>query len=421
MKFWYFYLLGGLNVESSKKRSCFHIVNILQTTMYRLFSLLILLIIFVFGFSYGVSCQATTEFQDAFTVSNIHVDVTANTASAARKEALSVGEKEAFNSLLRRLTMRIDHNRLPKLNAEEISPYVQDFGISNEKNSQIRYLADLTFRFKPGDIRQLLRENEVGFAETISKPLLILPIYQVAGAVSLWDNPNSWREAWIEASKLKKAKIKTRMSGLVPMVFGKGDLTDISLMSAELAVKGDKQRILAIAKRHKVSTVLVVFASLGSTGQGLKVLDITVSRYSQNKSEKLYATQIRAIKDEGVGALLSRSANELIFIIEDLWKAENLLRYDSVGVIAAVLPIKGLKEWVHAKKRFEKIAVIERIDLILFSRTEVRLNIHFIGENKQLKLALAQVDMELSEGQGSWTVKFQQSKGSLMKHSVDQK
>ena len=384
----------------------------MQTSMIRSFSQLILLIIFAFSFSHEVSCQAVTEYQEAFRVANIHVDVTAKTASAARKEALAFGEKEAFNLLLKRLTMRIDHSRLPKLGAEEIASYVQDFGVSNEKTSQIRYLADLTFRFKPEDIRQLLRENEVVFAETISKPSLILPVYQVAGAVSLWDNPNSWREAWIKTPKIKEAT-------MVPMVFGKGDLTDISLMSAELAVKGDKQRILSLAERHKVRTVLVVLASLGSTGQGLKVLDVTVLRYGQNNSEKLYATQIRAKKDEGIGALLSRSANEIISIIEDLWKAKNLLRFESVGVIAAVLPIKSLKEWVDAKKRFDKVAVIESIDLVLFSRTEVRLNIHFIGENKQLKLALAQVDMELSEGQGHWTLKPQQSKGSLAKQNVD--
>ena len=224
----------------------------------------------------------------------------------------------------------------------------------------------------------------------------------------------------MELFNIKKAKIRTRVSGLVPMVFGKGDLTDISLISAELAVKGDKQRIFAVAKRHKVRAVLVVFASLGSTAEGLKELEITVLRHNQNKSETLYTTRIRAKKDEGIGALLSRSANETVLKIEDLWKAENLLRFESTGVMAAVLPIKNLKEWVDAKKRFEKVAVIESIDLILLSRTEVRINIHFIGENKQLKLALAQIDMELYREQGSWTVKLQKPKKTLTKQSVDQ-
>ena len=72
--------------------------------------------------------------------------------------------------MLKRLTLRIDHDRLPVLDAKQISAYVQDFGVTNEKNSRIRYLADLTYRFKPNDVRLLLRDSEVQFAETISKP-----------------------------------------------------------------------------------------------------------------------------------------------------------------------------------------------------------------------------------------------------------
>ena len=141
--------------------------------------------------------QAIYEQKGVFTVANIHVDVTAKTASAARKKALEKGEKQAFNLLLKRLTMRIDHNRLPVLDPEQVSTYVKDFNVTNEKNSEVRYLANLTYRFKPNDIRLLLRDNEIQFAETISKPTLVLPVYQIAGAVFLWDDPNPWREAWL--------------------------------------------------------------------------------------------------------------------------------------------------------------------------------------------------------------------------------
>ena len=99
--------------------------------------------------------QAIYERKGVFTVANIHVDVTAKTASAARKKALEKGEKQAFNLLSKRLTMRIDHNRLPVLDPEQVSTYVKDFNVTNEKNSEVRYLANLTYRFKPNDIRLL--------------------------------------------------------------------------------------------------------------------------------------------------------------------------------------------------------------------------------------------------------------------------
>ena len=121
---------------------------------------LILLNFLSMGIPLTLAGQTTYLAQDVFTVANIYVDVTDKTASVARKKALAIGEKKAFEILLKRLTLRIDHDSLPVVDPKEISTYVKDFGITHEKNSEIRYLAYLTYRFKPNDIRFLLRDND---------------------------------------------------------------------------------------------------------------------------------------------------------------------------------------------------------------------------------------------------------------------
>ena len=368
---------------------------------------LILCIFLALSFSSNVNGQTNYESQEVFVVANIHVDVTAKTATAARKKALTKGEREAFDELLKRLTLRIDHDRLPVLDAKQISTYVQDFGVTNEKNSKIRYLADLTYRFKPNDVRLLLRDSEVQFAETISKPVLVLPVYQLAGAVFLWDDPNPWREAWLDNPKIIKTRIQRRVAGLVPMVFGNGDLTDIATISAELAVKGDMQSLLTIAKKHQVAASLVVLASLRSTPQGLTVLKVKVSKYDRHSSRHVFSIQFKARKMESTGDLLNRSAKEVTARIEELWKADNLLKFENTGVITVTFPINSLVEWVSVKRRLLKVAVVESTELVIFSRKEVRLNIHFIGEVGQLKLALTQLDMNLNEEEGNWILRTQ--------------
>ena len=372
------------------------------------FRRLILALYSILSMSSVVSAQSL----DVFTVANIQVDVTAKTASAARKQALANGEKRSFELLLKRLTMRIDHQRLPVLEAKEISGYIQDFGVADEKNSAVRYLAKLTYRFKPRDIRFLLRDSDVQFAETRSKPILVLPVYQVAGAVSLWDDPNPWRQAWLQKSQASKA------AGLVPMIYGNGDLKDIAIISAELAVKGDEQRLAAIAKRYNVATTLVVLGTLGSTNKGRPVLKVNILRYGKNENRQAFSTEMVAGEGEGVDALLSRAAIEISSRIEDQWKANNLLEFERLGVIAVALPIKSLPEWVDAKRRLSRVAVIENAELVLLSRTEVRLNIHFLGEAEQLKLALAQADMVLTEEEGSWIVKLQPQEKSNARKNV---
>lgn len=381
---------------------------------------LFLAMFLLFSLVLGAEAQTLDQGQDAFTISNIHVDITAETASIARKKALAKGEKRAFNLLLKRLTLRIDFQNLPILSTKNISSYVKDFGVSNEKSSKARYIADLTYRFKPREIRLLLRDNQVDFAETFSKPVLLFPIYQVAGAVALWDEPNPWREAWGNRPKAQKRAAGSQVAGLIPIIFGNGDLKDIATISAELAVKGDEQRLTAIAKRYRVEKTLVVLGTLVSMPSGSLLFKVSISRYGKNESRQPFLTEIKGAEGEGVDSLLIRSAVEIKALIEDQWKAENLLKFESASVLAVALPINNLDEWVEAKRRLAKVAVIENAELVLLSRTKVWLNVHFIGEIEQLKLALAQVDMLLNK-EGGWLVKLQKHEKFGVKKSADTK
>ena len=98
-----------------------------------------------------------------YEVRDVAVDVTAETAARAREQALAAGEHMAFRRLLERLTLREDHARLPELEQREITEYVQDFSVADEKTSAVRYLARLNFRFKAQEVRGLLHDFGVTF------------------------------------------------------------------------------------------------------------------------------------------------------------------------------------------------------------------------------------------------------------------
>ena len=88
----------------------------------------------------GVAAAA----DDVFTVSGIPVDQTANTASAARAAAFRRGQRDALATLLRRLTLRADHERLPAVEKERLDFMVQALEVADEKTSDVRYLAGLS-------------------------------------------------------------------------------------------------------------------------------------------------------------------------------------------------------------------------------------------------------------------------------------
>jgi len=105
-------------------------------------------------------------------------------------------------------------------------------------------------------------------------------------------------------------------------------------------------------------------------------------------------------------ALLGKAVEETASAIEDRWKEANLLRFERSSVLAATLALRALTDWVEARRRLKKIAVIEHVDLVLISRNEARLNIFYLGDPDQLALAMAQTDIKLTENEGSWSMQL---------------
>ena len=105
-----------------------------------------------------IAAPAHGQLKDAFEVRNVVVDVTAETATAARAQALAEGQIAAYRSLMERLTLRADRGRLPDLERSEITALVKDFEVAKEKTSAVRYIAWLNVRFKAEDVRRKMLE-----------------------------------------------------------------------------------------------------------------------------------------------------------------------------------------------------------------------------------------------------------------------
>lgn len=338
--------------------------------------------------------QSEGQSKDAFEVRNVAVDVTAETASAAREKALADGQAAAYRMLLERLTLRADRGRLPDLAAGEIAALVKDFEVAKEKTSTVRYIAWLNVRFKAEEVRRLLIDYDLPFAETPSKPVLVLPVYQAAGARLLFDDPNPWRDAWVA---------RPATDGLVPLVMPMGDLQDMLAIGAEQALGGDVQRLAAVAARYGARDSLVAHASQRvSERSGLPELEVFATRYGTAQQEQTIVSTYSAGPGESMDALLLRAATDIDRRVADNWKRDNLLQFGQSSVLAVTVPITGLGGWLDVRGRLSNVAVINRVDLVLLSLKEVRVNLHYMGELEQLSLALAQADLVLEENEEDW-------------------
>ena len=333
---------------------------------------------------------------DVFSVHDIQVDVTANSTAAARDQALAIGERAAFQELLKRLTIRTDHPRLPTFSTNEIAAFISDFEVAKEKASTVRYLATLNYSFKADDVRNLLINQQIAFAETTSKPVLVLPVYQAAGSLLLWDDPNPWRKAWNERPK---------KFSLVPAILPKGDLKDIAMIGPEQTVAGDDQRLSAIAKRYDAGDTVVALAIM-KMDRGRPDLEVYVTRYGSVLQEQTVVKSFASNDTEDLGRLLSRASLELTSQIEDNWKRDNILQFGRQAVVALKIRIGSLKDWLDVRHRLAEVAVVRRSDLVLLSLDEARVNLHYIGEPEQLALALEQADLKIIREGDSWELEL---------------
>ncbi|RMD64451.1 MAG: DUF2066 domain-containing protein [Alphaproteobacteria bacterium] len=324
---------------------------------------------------------------EIFTVRDVAVDVTAETAAAAREVALAQGHVAAMERLLARLLPREEQTRVTPPTADRIAELVKDFEVADERTSDVRYLARLTFRFNPDAVRAFLRNNDLAYAETRSKPVVVVPVYGPRGEARLWDDANPWWAVWAR---------RRPDAGLVPLIVPLGDLGDISTLDAEQALAGDTARMTALAERYGAEDILLTQAILSvSPGATAATLQVGTSRIGRQASATVVETFTQQ-PGENIDGLLARAAEAIAEDVQESWKQRNLLRPGEARRIQISVPVRGLTDWLEIRRRLADVAGVERSIVTLMSRAATEISVTFVGDERQLAVAMAQNDLELA-------------------------
>ena len=338
---------------------------------------------------------ARAQTAPLFQVSGIAVDATAGDAVAAREQALLQGQIEGLHRLLRRLTPAAEHDRLPTVGAAEIQRYVQNFEITDERVASNRYLAQLTVGYDPEAVRNLLQGQALSYSETVSEPLVILPVYQVPGGPRLWPEDNPWWQAWAEHLDPER---------LLRLVLPLGDLEDMATVTADAAIAGDAAALEALARRYGTDDVLVAIATprggattaAGGTRPGLEI-DLRRDGIQANPPETLEGRP-----GETLDVLMAEAVVGIQDTLDERWKAANLLRYDQAASMLVDIPIEQLADWVEISRGMEGLREIVGIQVASFARKNVRAQIQYLGDQFRLEEALARIGLGLSREGESW-------------------
>jgi hypothetical protein len=337
---------------------------------------------------------------DIYTVRDVAVDVTGDTATEARAAAVPEAYRTAFSQLVERLVPRGERSYVPQLDSARLEQMVRDFEVEEERASAVRYIAELTVRFQPSEVQRVLREAGVRYAVTRSKPVIVLPVYEAGSTSVLWDEPNPWRQAWSEYPS---------DAGLVPMIVPLGDLSDMASINASQAVAGNRDSMASVATNYGAEGALVAQAQLsGDPEVGSARIDV-VSRWydlTGGSAGQQVSQSLRQREGEDLEDLLYRGAASVSQEINESWKQANLLSFDQQQIIIAQVPLDGLQRWQQVRSRLSGISMIDAVKLRELNRRYALVEVFFFGDPGQLQLALSQRDLSLSSDpdMGVWLI-----------------
>ena len=329
----------------------------------------------------------------AFSVSGVGVDVTAEDAASARIEALAQGQRLSFRRLLERLVSIVDYGRLPTPPDPVITELVSGFEVADERVGPDRYIASLTFHYKPADVGRLLRDHNIPYAASASEPIIVLPLFRKDGAMMLWEDENLWRAAWAGLAP---------SNSLVPVIVPFGELADMEILSAVQAEAGDRERLERLVERYGAGEAIVVDAEqTGASPEGGPSVAVTVRRF-QGQSVRVGGGAYGGAMSDSLETVLALAALTTRGQLEDEWKEANLLRFDRESSLAIDIPLSGLADWLDIRDRLAGIAQIRRLEITAMSSRFARAVLHYIGEDQQLVGALARNDLRLDREADFW-------------------
>lgn len=332
---------------------------------------------------------------DPFVVHNVPVDVTATSVTEARERGLTQARVTAFRRLIEWMTLRENWAAIATPDTNKVIEMVLEFSVANERSSAVRYLADLTVRFDPVSIRTFLRAQNFPFAETPSRFLVVVPLYQpsAGGAVELWQDANPWRDAWSAILP---------HDGLVPITLPLGDLQDIAMVSADQAIAKDREALMKLAAKYGAAGVVLARAT--STGDTLNIA-VTELRPLGDPFEAQLSATVSGADDKARAEAFKTAAIEAMQPVEDHWKKRNTLRFGAGGKLTALISVNSLQEWLGIKARLARVPAVEKVDLEAMSKTLVQAAITFVGDEAQLQFAMSQSDLELSKDGDMWILR----------------
>jgi len=360
-----------------------------------------------------------------YMVRDIRTSETGATGREARTKAVSAAQVQAFDRLLRRLTPKVHHDRLPRLSDQDMRELIVATDVQRERITATAYQGVLALAFDKGRVRRLLRSRNIPFIDWPSPRFLIVPVYLSAGAQWLWELPNPWADAWA---------VRVGVQGLLQIAVPRREPSERLVISADQALVGDRQRLQTLAQRYDARGIVVAVAEFQiDPGTARPMLKVTLIGYGVAPAGPLTRTFVGELSTDAVSTNTDRTIEELTELaaadmierLAEAWKERNVqptggiatsptTRDDAatdppigsvLATVLATMPLSYVGDYASAVRQLRQVPAVESAVLTRLSidRAVFRLNLR--TNLDQAQRIFSEYGMSLTQQLEGWLLR----------------
>ncbi len=328
-----------------------------------------------------------------YTVTGVEVDVRAETAADAKKQAITEANVKAFAIFAQRVGGGALADRLADIPTKRIDAMLDSLSIEEERTGPQRYIGKLTVRFLPGKMRKIMAELGVSYSEKLAPRTVIVPVWRTPDGVVVWED-NPWRTAWLS--------LRAENSP-VPLIVPLGDLADTDTLTAELAAGRDPASLEAIRLRYEAEAIVVAEAAavgddtvqatmIGNTAVG--TLEFDKSYVAENGGGVAEAARIAALRFHQVMLLRWKKKNETGPVTQSL----------PVATLPIAVAFYSTEEWSALRARILSTPGVSGVDISTISQGGAIVQLSYVTGFEQLRQSLWSAGLALQNVGGTWVL-----------------
>ncbi len=319
--------------------------------------------------------------ENIFNVNNIEIKKGNNINNEA---AANMAIKEGFKTLIKRILLHEDKNKLSTLNLNQIKELVSYYQTKRVKNS-VTY----SISFDKEKLHKIFYTSEISYSDISDKEIYLLPVLDDNEQLNIFNN-NFFYQKWnnFGENNLIEFILPLENIEIIQNInSNKNSIFDLDLRNL-FQEYSNKNLCLLVIQLKKNSLQAKVFLKTKILGKNISK-NIIVKKTNNDKislNEKI----------------IIEAKNEL----ENIIKSQNLVDVRTPSFLNVKLILENDNDLVELNKRLKKIESIENIFVQEFNNKYIFLKMKYLGKITKIIKQLENQKILIKESGGQWSLKI---------------